>query len=118
MYKREPVTDGFLYTARWETKEWIISHQANRRSLAVDAGTSASAQMNRWASPYHGQFLPAEGTEMDCRTLGGRVARLRRVYRAREVHLYAFLLHQDFSHLERQYGPSWEFPALLESHAS
>lgn len=99
-------------------KEWIVSHQANRRSLAADAGTSASAQMNRWASPDHDQFLPAEGTEMDCRTLGGGVARLRRVYRAPEVHLYAFLQHRDFSHLERQYGPSWEFPALSESHVS
>jgi hypothetical protein len=27
-------------------------------------------------------------------------------------------MQQDFSHLERKYDSSWEFPALVEFHAS
>jgi hypothetical protein len=54
----------------------LVTRQASRMSLVEDAGTSALAQMNQWASPDDGQFLPAEGTEMVWRTRGGRVAHL------------------------------------------
>ena len=82
----------------------MVTRQANRRNLDADAETSTWAQMNRWASPDHGkfqpaeieklwvraghgQFLPAEGTGLVWRTRGGRVARLLRVYHSAEVHL-------------------------------